>query len=532
MSGARFKVVVSDPLSDEGLAVLRDAAAFDVVVVNGADAAALKTALADADALLVRSGTKVTAELIDAAPRLKLVGRAGTGVDNIDLPASTRRGLVVMNTPDANSIAAAEQTLALILGLVRNLAPAAESLAGGRWERTKFLGTELSGKTLGVFGFGRIGREVTRRALAFDMTVLVHDPFITTEIARSHEATAVSTDELLAAADIITLHAPLTKSTRHMIGAREIGLMKPGARIVNCARGGLVDETALLAALESGKLAGAALDVFEQEPPQESPLIGRPDVLATPHLGASTREAQENVAVELAKQVRDHFLTGAVRNAVNMPSLTAEAYQQAAPYLDLAERLGLLAGSLRDGTLRKVTFTYSGEASELPLPAITLGGLKGVLGSRGGDSVNFVNARMTAAEQGIEVTESAQPIARDYANLMEVCVETDTGALRLSGTILRGSQPRLVELDGFEIDAIPGGHLVILKNDDVPGVVGAIGTLLGNAGVNIARINWGRDQSGGHALTVIHVDAAPSAALVASIAADPRVRWVRAISLS
>jgi D-3-phosphoglycerate dehydrogenase len=526
----RFRIVVSDPLDKSGLQVLAESGRFDTISVNGADPVALREALSGADALLVRSGTKVTADLLALAPRLRLVGRAGTGVDNIDVEASTARGIVVMNTPDANSIAAAEQTLALILALVRKVVPAARSLAEGRWERTKFLGTELAGKTLGVVGFGRIGREVARRARAFDMTVLVHDPFISDEMARHHEAQAVSLDDLLGRSDIVTLHAPLTAGTRHIINAAAFERMKTGARIVNCARGGLLDEAALFRALESGRLAGAALDVFETEPPAGSPLLGRPEVVLTPHLGASTLEAQENVAVELAIQVRDYFLTGAIRNAVNMPALSAEAFAQAAPYLDLAERLGFLAGTLRGGKIEKLGFEYLGEAALLPLTAITLAGLKGCLSTRGG-SVNYVNARVVAAEQGIAVEESFDPAVGDFSNLMRVTVRTKEGALTVGGTVLRRNHPRLVTLDDYELDATPAGNLIVLQNDDVPGVVGAIGTLLGEAGINIARINWGRENAAGTALTVISVDEPPAPAVLESMAADPRVRWVKVVRL-
>ena len=529
-SAAPLRLVISDPLAVEGLAILRSSALFDLVTVNGADRPALTRALATAAALLVRSGTAVDAELLERAPRLRLVGRAGTGIDNVDVEAATRRGVLVMNTPDANSIAAAEQTMALLLALVRRIVPAAGSLAAGRWDRGRFVGTELAGKTLGVIGFGRIGREVARRARAFDMPVLVHDPFVTDEVARAAEARLVRLDELLAAADVVTLHAPLTRATRHLIGAPQLARMKPTARLVNCARGGLVDEAALLAALEEKRLAGAALDVFESEPPAGSPLIGRPDVVATPHLGASTLEAQENVAVELARQVVDYFRSGAIRNAVNMPALSAESYQQAQPHLDLAERLGRLAGELRPGPWRRLRIEYLGEAAGLPLPALTLAALKGLLGTQAREAVNYVNARLKAAELGLVVEESFDPRSEDLATRVRLRLEGEGGGIDVAGTLAR-RRPRLVAVDDYELDAILAGTLLVLENDDVPGVVGEIGSLLGSAGVNIARINWGRNREGGSALTVIQVDQPPPGELLARMESGPHVSRVRLVEL-
>jgi D-3-phosphoglycerate dehydrogenase len=528
-----IKVVVSDPMAKEGLDLLRNSGLFDVVTVDGADPAALAAALTDASALLVRSGTKVTAGVMAAAPGLKLVGRAGTGVDNVDVEAATRHGIVVMNTPDANSIAAAELTWTLLLAMVRNLVPAAASLAAGRWERSGLMGTELAGKSLGVVGFGRIGREVAARARAFDMTVLVADPFVTEEIARAAGARLVTLDELLAASDIVTLHLPLTKGTRHLIGAPQMAAMKPGARLVNCARGGLVDEAALKEALDGGHLAGAALDVFEQEPPPaDHPLRSHPKVVAAPHLGASTKEAQENVSSELARQVLDYFGSGAIRNAVNMPGLSAEAYAKARPYLDLAERLGLLAGGLAGpGAWRRLSIEYFGDAADQPLQALTLAALKGVLSTRAGEAVNFVNARLKAQELDLEIAESFDPDPDDRQNRVRVVLEGGDARASVDGHVARQCEPRLVAIDGFELEAIPVGPLVIIRNDDVPGVVGAIGTALGDAGLNIARISWGRDTAGGAALTVIGLDEPATAEVLAGLAADRRVRHVTGLVL-
>ncbi len=528
----RWVVLVTDPLDEEGLGVLAAEPRFEVRVRAGAKGDDLLREMSEAHALLVRSGTRVTAEVLAAAPRLKLVGRAGTGVDNIDVAAATRRGVAVMNTPGGNSIAAAEHTWALMLALFRNVPAAARDLAGGNWNRKKYMGRELQGKVLGVVGFGRIGREVAARARAFGMGVLVADPFVTASVAREHDARLVELPGLLAAADVVSLHVTLTPETRHLIDASALAAMKPGAVIVNCARGGLVDEDALLAALESGRLGGAALDVFETEPPPPGPLLAHPRVVATPHLGASTQEAQRNVALEIVEQVRDYFLRGEVRNAVNLPALSAERYAQVRPYLELAERLGSLAAQIAGPRPERAEITFRGECTDLPRVPVTAAALVGILGrAPGGASVNFVNARFLAGETGLEVEEKAMEKAGDHAGLIELRLSGAGGAASVAGTVTAAGNLRLARWEGLGLDAPPRGHILVLRNPDVPGVVGSIGTLLGEAGVNIAHIAWGRDPEAGEAFTLINLDGPMDDALFDRIRRHPKVKWAARVAL-
>jgi D-3-phosphoglycerate dehydrogenase len=528
----RYVVLVTDPLAEEGLAVLSAEPAFDLRLRPGASGEDLRREVAEAHALLVRSGTKVTVEVLAAAPRLRVVGRAGTGVDNIDVPAATRRGVAVMNTPGGNSIAATEHTLALILSLFRNVPAAHRDLAEGNWNRKRFLGRQLQGKTLGLVGFGRIGREVALRARAFGMAVLAADPFVTEAVAAERDARKVDLPELLARADVVSLHSPLTPETRHLIGAAELAAMKPTAVLVNCARGGLVDEAALYDALEAGELAGAALDVYEAEPPEGNPLIGHPRVVATPHLGASTEEAQERVAVLIAGQVRDFFLEGEVRNAVNLPALSAELVARVRPYLDLAERLGSLAAQIAGAPFERAAVTFRGECTELPRTPVVSAALVGLLGRvRGGSGVNYVNARLAAGEVGLAVEERASDEAGDHAGLIEVSV---TGAVRsavVAGVVTAAGNPRLARWEGLGLDAPATGDILILCNPDVPGVVGAIGALLGDAGVNIAHIAWGRDPAVGEAYTLLNLDSPVTDAVLESLRRHPKVNWAERVQL-
>jgi len=528
---APWVVLVTDPLSEEGLAVLTRTPGIESRVITGPDPAALGDVLAAADALIVRSGTRVTAELIAAAPRLKVVGRAGTGVDNIDVDAATRRGIVVMNTPGGNSVAACEHTFALLLAVLRNVPAAHRDLAGGVWNRKKYMGHELKGKTLGLIGFGRIGREVATRARAFGMQVMVADPFVSEALAREYECRLADRDAVLTGADIVSLHVPLTEETHHLIDAAALSRMKDGVVIVNCARGGLVDEAALLAGLESNKVGGAALDVFENEPPTGTALLNHPRVVATPHLGASTEEAQSSVAAEVAQQVVDYLTAGEVRNAVNMPSLSAEVYAQVKPYLDLAERLGSLAGQLADGPFRRLEVCFRGDAVGLPRAPVVAAALVGLLRTvPGGSVVNYVNARHTARELGVEVKETAREDAGDQAGLIEVALDSD-GACTVAGTVTRAGRACLVRWEGLGLDAPASGHILALKNPDVPGVVGAIGTILGDAGVNIACISWGRDEGSRVALTLISLDSPVGDEALATIRKHPHVIWARPVRL-
>ena len=524
-------ILVTDPLAEDGLEVLAADPALEVRVKTGLDPDALCREMAEAHALLVRSGTQVTEAVLEAAPRLKVIGRAGTGVDNIDVPAATRRGVVVMNTPGGNSVAAAEHTFALLLGLLRNIPAARADLAAGNWNRKTYMGHQLEGKTLGLVGFGRIGREVGSRARAFGMQVLVSDPFVTESLVREWDARRVPFEELLAQADVVSLHVPLTDETRNLMNETTLAAMKSDAVLINCARGGLIDEAALAAALDAGRLGGAALDVFSEEPPT-SGIAAHPRVVATPHLGASTEEAQRNVAGEIARQVRAFLIEGEVRNAVNMPSLSAEVYTQVKPWLDLGERLGALAGQIAGAPFTTLTVSFRGDTTALPRGPITASALVGLLGSApGGSVVNYVNARLVASELDMTVEETAVEESGDHSGLLEVSVSGDRRQCTVSGWITAAGRPRLARWGGLGLDAPPEGDILVLRNPDVPGVVGAIGTVLGNAGVNIAHIAWGRDPGESEAFTLINLDAPPSAELMQSIREHAKVFWAEAVRL-
>ncbi len=525
-------ILITDPLARDGLDVLSAVPGFEVRVRPGLSPEDLVGEVAAADALLVRSGTRVTAEVIAAAPALRVIGRAGTGVDNIDVPAATRRGMVVMNTPGGNAVAACEQTFALLLALFRRLPDAVADLRAGHWNRKRFVGRQLSDKVLGVVGFGRIGREVASRARAFGMSVIVFDPFVDDALARDREARCVDLDGLLAEADVVTLHLPLNDETRHVIDAAALSRMKRDAVLVNCARGGLVDEDALLAALDEDRLAGAALDVFETEPAAGNPLVGHPRVVATPHLGASTEEAQQSLAVDLARQVRDFLLNGDVRHAVNMPALSAESREVVRPYLDLGERLGRLAACVLPGGVRGATVTFRGDCRDLPRAPVVSAALVGLLGAgRGGSAVNYVNARLVAGETGLAVEERSVETAGDHAGLIEVAVTGPEGSATVAGGVTAGGNLRLARWDGLALDAPPSGHMLLLRNPDVPGVVGVVGTLLGEAGLNIAHISWGRDQAAGRAVTLINLDQRVPDDVFDRIRGHEKVLWAARIEL-
>ncbi len=507
------RVLVADALSDGGVQRLRDAG-LDVTVRTGMKAAELAAALGEHDALIVRSATQVTAEALAAPGRLRAIGRAGTGVDNIDLEAATRAGIVVMNTPGGNSVAAAELTLALLLALARHVPQADRDLRGGRWERKKYVGVELEGKLLGVVGLGRIGREVARRALAFRMKLLGHDPFVASGVALDSGIERVGLEELAARSDFVTLHLPLSPETRHLFGPALIARMKPGARLINCARGGLVDETALHTALESGRVAGAALDVFENEPPLDSPLVGHPAVICTPHLGASTQEAQERVGTEIADKIAGYLASGAMLDAVNFPPVAPEEYTTLRPLMDLAERLGSFLSQISPGGIRALDVRALGAFGEHALRPLAMAAARGLLERIVEGNISYVNALQLASARGIRVEEirSSEPSA--YSGLLRLAVGTDQGTTTVAGTLIGDGQPRLVEIDGMAIEARPGGQMLFLRNRDVPGVVGKVGAILGRAGVNIAGIHLGRSEPGAVAVSIINVDGAvPAGAL-------------------
>ncbi|HYN86797.1 MAG TPA: phosphoglycerate dehydrogenase [Pyrinomonadaceae bacterium] len=528
-----MKIFVSDDVSESGLEPLR-AAGFAVDKRAGLKGDELAEAVRGADGLIVRSETKVTAALLEAASRLRAVGRAGVGVDNIDVAAATARGVVVMNAPDGNTMTTAEHTLALLLALARRVPQGDASLKAGRWERKRFVGVELRGKTLGVVGLGRIGRVVASRARGFDMRVVAFDPFVSPEQAHDVEIELAPLEEVCERADFLTVHTPLTAETRGIIGAREFARMKRGVRVVNCARGGLIDERALHDALKEGRVAGAALDVFETEPPPaDHPLLSLEEVIVTPHLGASTREAQEGVALTVAEQMRDYFLTGALRGAVNVPATGAEAMSALRPYITLAERLGRFQSQLIDEPVREVKIEYAGEVAEQDAAPVTRAFLAGLLRNMSA-RVNVVNAFHIAEERGIAVTASYKrgASAGDLTPAVRARVVTAAGERSAAGALFGPqSDGRVTELDGFRIEAIPAGHMVVTRSSDVPGVIGRVGTTLGARGVNISRFHLGRLERGGEAMAVIETDAPVDDATLEELRSFEQVISARRIEL-
>lgn len=503
-----IKILVSDDVSESGLEPLR-AAGFVLEKRTGLKPDELRGLLNNYDGLVVRSETKVTAELMDAATRLRAIGRAGVGVDNIDVAAATARGIIVMNAPDGNTMTTAEHTVALLLALARRVPQANASLRAGKWERKKFVGVELRGKTLGIVGLGRIGRVVASRARGFEMKVVAYDPFIAPEQARDFELELAPLAEVCARADFLTVHTPLTAETRGIIGARELASMKPEARIINCARGGLIDEQALLSALREGRIAGAALDVFEQEPPPlDHPLFALDEVITTPHLGASTKEAQEGVAVTVAEQMRDYFETGALRGAVNAPALGAQELNVLQPYLVLANRLGRFQAQLVDEPVREVQIEFAGEIAELDAAPVTRAFLAGLLRDMSA-RVNVVNAFLIAEERGIAVTTSYKRTAvNETTPAITTRILTRGGEQHVAGSLFgAGGDGRITEINGFHIEAILMGNMIVTRSVDVPGVIGRLGTFLGERGINISRFHLGRRERGGEAMSVIETDA-------------------------
>jgi D-3-phosphoglycerate dehydrogenase len=529
-----IKIFVADDVSEGGLGPLREAG-FAVEKRTGLKGEELAEAVRAADGLVVRSETRVTAELLESAARLRAVGRAGVGVDNIDVGAATQRGVVVMNAPDGNTMTTAEHTLALLLALARRVPEGQASLKAGRWERKKFVGVELRGKTLGIVGLGRIGRVVASRALGFEMKVVAFDPFVAPEHLRDEGIELATLEEVCARADFVTVHAPLTPETRGIIGARELSRMKQGVRVINCARGGLIDERALHDAIKEGRVAGAALDVFEDEPPPaDHPLLGLEEVVATPHLGASTREAQEGVAVIVAEQMRDFFLTGAVRGAVNVPAVGAQELKALGPYLDLAEGLGRFQAQLVDEPVRSVDLEFAGEAAAFDTAPVTRSFLAGLLRNMSA-RVNVVNALLIAEERGIGVTISHKHAAAgaEARTPLRTRVTTTAGEHAVAGALFgRQGDGRITEIDGFRIEVMPAGYMLLMRSSDVPGVVGRVGTILGDHGVNISRFHLGgRRERGGEAMSVIETDAPVGDSTLEELRAFGPVISARRISL-
>jgi D-3-phosphoglycerate dehydrogenase len=528
------KILVTDEVSNSGLQPLREAG-FRVDKRVGLTHEELRTAINDYAGLVVRSETRVTADLMDSGTALRVVGRAGVGVDNIDVPAATERGIVVMNAPDGNTNTTAEHTIALLIALARRVPQANSSLKSGNWDRKSFIGVELQGKTLGVIGLGRIGRTVAARARAFGMKIVAFDPFIAPEQARDLEIELAPLNELFAGADFITIHTPLTVETRGLIGRDAFGRMKQGVRIINCARGGLVDEGALYDAITSGIVAGAALDVFAEEPPSANhPLLALDEVIATPHLGASTTEAQEGVAYTVAEQMRDYLLSGALRGAVNVPSLGTKELALLRPYIELAEKLGRFQAQLVDSAVREVKLELAGEIVELNAAPVTRSFLAGLLRDVSA-RVNAVNAFLIAEERGISVTTSYLRAGSDFVPAIRTHVVGASGEQSLAGTIFgfgeQTREGRITEIDGFHIEAIPNGHMLVMRNRDVPGVIGRVGTILGEGGVNISRFHLGRRERGGEAMAVIEVDAPIDKETFEALCSMEQVVFARQIEL-
>jgi len=498
------KVLISDKMSPLAAEVFA-AHGIETDVKTGLKPEELQAIIADYDGLAVRSATKATAEIIEAADNLKVIGRAGIGVDNIDLDAATERGIVVMNTPFGNSITTAEHAIAMMAAMARQIPLADRSTRAGKWEKSRFMGIELCKKELGVIGCGNIGSIVATLALGLKMRVIVYDPYLSPERANALKVERVELDELLARADVVTLHVPITDETRGIIDAQALAKTKQGVYIVNCARGGLVVETDLKSAIESGHVAGAALDVFEQEPARDNPLFGLDQVIATPHLGASTEEAQENVARQVADQMSDFLLTGGVTNAVNTPSIAAEDMPKLAPYMLLAEQLGSFAGQLTESGLVNATIEYEGAAAALNFQPLTAIMLQGLLRPQL-DSVNLVNARLIAKERGIDVREVKRDQAEDYQILIRLTVVTERQSRAVAGTLIAGDKPRIVEIKGIKIEAELSPHMLYFTNNDKPGLIGGIGQILGDAGVNIATFNLGRAEAGGDAIGLASID--------------------------
>jgi D-3-phosphoglycerate dehydrogenase / 2-oxoglutarate reductase len=521
------KVLISDALSPAAVAIFKERGLEVEFQPNlGKDKDKLAETINGFDGLAIRSATKVTAKILERAQNLKVIGRAGIGVDNVDIPAATARGVIVMNTPFGNSITTAEHAITLMLSLARQIPEADASTRAGKWEKNKFLGVEISGKTLGVIGCGNIGSIVADRALGMKMKVVAYDPFLSAERALDLGVEKVELDELLRRADFITLHTPLTDKTRNIINADSLKLTKKGLRLVNCARGGLVDEAALYEALSSGRIAGAALDVFVTEPATESPLFGLPNVVCTPHLGASTSEAQENVALQIAEQMSDYLIRGAISNAVNFPSISAEEAPKLKPFVALADKLGSFAGQLTETGIKRVQVSYEGVVAQMNTRALTSAAIAGILRPMLQD-VNVVSAPIVAKDRGIVVEETRREGEGDYESLITVAVVTDRQTRWVSGTVYADGRPRIVNIKGIRIDAEFGPSMLYVTNQDRPGFVGRFATLLAGAGINIATFHLGRESAGGNAIALVEVDGAVAPEVLAQVQQIPNVQQVK-----
>jgi len=517
-----MKVLISDNLSTCGVDILKKAG-LEVEFRSKTTVEEIEKMIGDYDALIIRSATKVTAGLLEKAAKLKIVGRAGSGLDNVDIPAATKKGIVVMNTPGGNTVTTAEHTIGMIFASARMIPQAYSSMKAGKWEKKKFEGVELFDKTLGIIGLGAIGGVVANRCTALGMKVLAFDPFISTEKAKQLGIELADLETIYKRSDFITLHTPKTKETAGLINKDTIAKMKDGVRIINCARGGIVNEADLYEALKTGKVAGAAFDVFEKEPPENHPLMTLDNFIATPHLGASTLEAQENVATAVAEQIVDYLIAGTVRNAVNVPSVPADQLPSLSPYINLAERMGLFAAQVIEGGLTQVTVEYSGDVSNLKLEPVTLAALKGLLTPMIQENVNYVNAPLIAKDRGIEVKVSKSSDTREYTSLITIKVKAGAKEMSVAGTLNSKKEPRIIQVDDFPMETVPEGDMLVLMNNDKPGVIGGIGTLMGQNGINIARMQFGREKQGGLAMSIVSVDSTISDEIMNKVRKLPNV---------
>lgn len=526
-----MKVLISDSLSERGVEILKKAG-LNVDVKTKLTPAQLIEEIPNYDGLIIRSATKVTKDVIAAAKNLKVIGRAGSGLDNVDLPAATKRGIVVMNTPGGNTVTTAEHSFSLLMSMARQIPQANASVKSGKWEKNKFMGMELFNKTIGIIGIGQIGSYVAKLAQGANMTVIAYDAFLSPENAKKLGVEVVDLDTLFSRADIITLHVPMTTETKHMINAAAIQKMKHGVRIINCARGGIVNETDLFEALKSGKVAAAAFDVFEKEPVDPAnPLLTLENFICTPHLGAATTEAQENVAWAIAEQIVDFLVRGVVRYAVNLPSISADLLPKVQPYVELAEKLGSFLGQTAEGGIEKVTIEYHGEAADLQTSPITLAAVKGLLAPILEETVNYVNAPSIAKERGIEVNEAKSSDAGNFSSLISIKVKSGGQTKVVSGSIFNKKEPRFVEIDGMSLEVVPEGDMLYLFNEDKPGVIGGLGQLLAKNQINISRMQLGRERAGGKAISVVGVDTVVSPEVLKDLKSIPHVLSVKRIKL-
>jgi D-3-phosphoglycerate dehydrogenase len=524
---ARPRVLVSDALSETAVQIFRDRGVdVDYLPKLGKDKEKLLEIIGQYDGLAIRSATKVSDKVLEAATRLKVIGRAGIGVDNVDIPAASKRGVIVMNTPFGNSITTAEHAIAMMFAIARELPEANASTHAGKWEKSRFMGVELFNKTLGVIGAGNIGGIVCDRAVGLKMKVVAYDPFLSDERAKQLGVTKVELDELLARADFITLHVPLTDKTRNILSRESLAKTKKGVRIINCARGGLIDEAALLEALNSGHVAGAALDVFEVEPATENPLFGHPNVVCTPHLGASTTEAQENVALQVAEQMSDYLVSGAVSNALNMPSVTAEEAAVMGPWIKLASHLGAFIGQMTDEPIKAINILYDGRVADMNLQALNCAVIAGVMKASNPD-VNLVSAPIVAKERGIQVSTTRQDKSGAFDAFIKVTMVTDKRERSVAGTCFSDGKPRFIQIKGINIDAEVGAHMLYTTNEDVPGIIGLLGMTMGKNGVNIANFTLGRSGVGQDAIALLYLDQAIDPKVVQTLEATGMFQQVK-----